>query len=121
MKLMFCQDCGDVVSPSLKNHEVRWCMCGRHALWWENGATGDIRLHDAVDKQLPYPKRPRAFVLGIANSLLTSPDEKMTSSSVQILIDAIPSKYVFKMVRSLIIRIRPGESSDSAWAHLPKK
>lgn len=117
MKLMYCQDCGDVVAPGLRNREPQRCACRRHSVWWENGGAGVLRLEDHANRTLPYPARPRAYVIGLSNSILREPREGLNAEIVQELIDRHPESYLFKQWRSLIIRIRPGESSDTAWAH----
>ena len=42
-KLMFCGECADIVAPG-ENLEVRWCKCKRHAMWWKDGAKGQLRF-----------------------------------------------------------------------------
>ena len=32
------------------------------------------------------------------------------------MLDMTPNSYIFKKTRSLIVRFRPGQSSDTAWA-----
>jgi hypothetical protein len=63
-----------------------------------------------------YPSQPRAYVLGLTNSLLMHPQQGLSAEVYQQIIDSHPDSYIFKRVRSCIIRIRPGESSDTAWA-----
>lgn len=121
MKLLFCQDCSDIVSPLPVADEYRRCRCGRHALWWSDPAAGTLRLFDAYCppkwiEEHKYPTRPRAYVLGITNALLAYPGEGMSKEIVQQLVDEHPETYLFRQQRSLIVRFRPGATGDTAWA-----
>lgn len=122
MKLLFCQECGDIIAPLPVNNQPRWCRCKRHAVWWVNGAAGVLRLYDRESgppmalEQRSYPARPRAYVIGLTNALLGYEGEALNAAVVQKLVDLHDDSYIFKRWRSLVIRIRPGESSDTAWA-----
>lgn len=127
MKLMFCQDCGDIVVPAPAAGEVRRCRCMRHACWWQNPVSGEFRVHDASFRPIEprkgsryefNPPVPRAYVIGLTNSIFRF-DGQMTAEKVQEIIDDHDDYYLFKKWRSLVIRIRPGESGDTAWAALP--
>jgi hypothetical protein len=127
MKMMFFQDCHDLVVPAQAAGEVRRCQCRRHACWWENPVTGKFRLHDASFKPIEtkkgskyefYPPVPRAYVIGLTNMIFGFPGD-MTAEAVQDMIEAHEDHYLFKKWRSLVIRLRPGESGDTAWAALP--
>jgi hypothetical protein len=119
MKLLYCQDCGDIIAPYNDRLKPRFCECRRHAVWWIEPARGTLRVCDC---SYPggYPARARAFVIGLTNLLLHYPSEDTPSAGeVQRLIDEHGDNYVFKTTRSLVIRMRPGGSSDTAWAPLP--
>jgi hypothetical protein len=126
MKAIYCELCGDIVAP-YGDHKPRKCACGRHAVWWEDGAKGLIRVADL--RGTPEEVRavggkplgdPKVWILGITNALLSYPGRGTPSSDeVQRLIDEHPDSYLFKTTRSLIVRIRPGQSGDSAWSALP--
>ncbi len=134
MKLLFCQDCGDLVPPSPKDFERRWCRCQRHIVWWRDGAAGILRVADTHWGQITERNRrlkaegklpegallweARAFVIGIHNGLLTSSRSFFTADAIAEIIEGTPDSYAFKRLRSLIVRIRPGESSDTAWQHM---
>jgi hypothetical protein len=63
-----------------------------------------------------------AYLLGLHNgTLLTATrDWPLTPELVQIILDATPDSYLFKKQNSLVVRFKPGETADSAWAvHLP--
>lgn len=121
MKLLFCQECGDIVAPHRRDRNPRFCECQRHAVWWEDGRAGVLRLYDAatppkVIEERRYPSRPRAYVIGLTNALLGYEGQSLNADVVQQLIDSHSDYYLFKRWRSLVIRIRPGESGDTAWA-----
>jgi hypothetical protein len=126
MKLMFCQECGDLVVPYPEPEQYRFCRCKRHAVWWHNPHAGVLRIHDAAHKAEPefgprgahMPRSPRAYVIGLSNMIFGFPGN-MTAEFVQEMIDAHEDSYLFKRYRSLVIRIRPGESGDTGWAALP--
>lgn len=122
MKLLYCQQCGDIIAPHPTPRQPRWCRCKRHAVWWEDPRAGTLRLHDAVGSFV-IPVRPRAYVIGLTNMLLGYDDEAhghITADVVNEMIDAHEDSYIFKRWRSLVIRIRPGESGDTRWAALPE-
>lgn len=120
MKLMFCEDCGDIVAPSRTALRVRWCDCGRHAVWWEDPRLGKLVLHDlhggAVRPDSIYdgfPKNgPRAWVIGLHNAVLT---EALNAEDTKRHIE-MAEGYLFKLRGSLVIRLRPLESNDTRWS-----
>ena len=126
MKLLFCEPCGDIIAPNPNANDVRWCRCKRHAVWWLNPYSGVLRVWDAeegplrssCDGPIWRPHAPRAYVIGLTNALLRCPVQ-LNAVIVEELIDAHEDSYLFKRWRSLVIRIRPGESSDTAWSRLP--
>lgn len=121
MKLIFCEDCGDIVAPSKIDLKVRWCDCGRHAVWWENGRQGKLVLHDKIagvkDRTdsiydgFPNPK-PKAWVIGLHNAVLT---EELSANDTAARI-AEAEGYLFKSRGSLVIKFRPLESNDTRWS-----
>ncbi len=122
MKLMLCECCGDIVAPGRGNHQVRWCACGRHAVWWEDATTGQLRLHDRLNSPLRekpesvydgFPGTPRAWVIGLHNGLLTA--DSTSKEIVDQLLAECPDSYKFKRVGSLVIKIRPVETNDTRW------
>lgn len=114
MKLMSCAHCGDFISPYREPRKPRWCQCGAFAVWWEDPATGVLRVHAKIGAHLD----PNAWVLGIHNGFLTLP-EPIKAHHVAQLLNETPDSYIFRRIGSPIIRIRPGESNDTAWASLP--
>lgn len=124
MKLLFCQDCGDIVAPGTVKDPL-FCKCRRHAAFWVDPRAGILKLFDAatpasVIEQRRYPETPRAYVLGITNAFLMAPEQSMTPEVINAIIDSHDDYYLFKRQRSCIIRLRPGESSDTSWAaYLP--
>jgi hypothetical protein len=127
MKLLYCQECGDIIAPDAKALVTRRCRCHRHIVWWEDPERGIIRVcdslgHPEVVKEMNgAPQgRPRAWLLGITNRLLFHPcPGPLSADEVERVIDAHENYYMFKTTRSLIVRFRPGQSSDSAWALPP--
>jgi hypothetical protein len=123
MKLLFCQECGDIIAPNHQALKPRWCACERHAVWWLDPRAGTLRLFDRLSakdiEERRYPARPRAYVIGLTNALLMLDGQSLNAEVVTALIDAHDDSYLFKRWRSLVIRIRPGESGDTAWAALP--
>jgi hypothetical protein len=118
MKLLFCEDCGDIIAPWPEANKPRDCKCGRHAVWWLNPLTGLLRVCDRCGNEHGWPQQARAYVIGITNLLLHM-DGDMTAEKVEAAINAHEDSYLFKRWRSLIIRIRPGESGDTSWAKIP--
>lgn len=130
MKLLFCQDCGDIIAPYPQPRAPRYCRCLRHAVWWEDPQAGILRVHDARNHPREqeghsqhWPSVPRAYVIGLTNTLLQYPDRfgPITAETVQEMIDSHGDNYLFKRWRSLVLRIRPAESNDTNWAALPTR
>jgi hypothetical protein len=137
-KLMFCGDCGDVVSPGLRDMNPRYCECGRHAVWWRDGSKGLISVHD-----IKFPERNggdggKAWVIGLHNHILQmgglmantslraytpneDPDMPYTGNHrtrkawVEQALADTPDSYLFKQVNSMVVRFAPGATSDSKW------
>lgn len=128
MKVIFCEDCGDIIAPYERARSPRLCVCKSHAVWWEDPARGIIRVafvggHPAIYEELKGrpPGRPRVWILGITNALLYHKGVGTPSADVvQELIEAHDDSYIFKRTRSLIIRVRPGQSGDSDWGYIPR-
>ncbi len=129
MKLLYCEDCGDIVAPSPKREGVRKCRCGNHAVWWDNPSSGQLRVcccvgHPEMVKALkgePHVS-PSCWVIGLTNLLLHFPlNRTPNAEEVQEIIDKHPDSYIFKQTRSMVIRIRVGQSGDTAYAPLPEK
>jgi hypothetical protein len=57
--------------------------------------------------------------LGINNQFLCYPGE-INAFVVRKIDQDCPDDYIFKRIHSPLIRIRPGQSRDTAWARLPK-
>jgi hypothetical protein len=119
MKVLFCQECGDIIAPYRQNMRARFCDCGRHAVWWRDGSTGLISAHDIHNANAPdpyaIPRVPKAWILGITNSFLHFPMFEMSAEDIQAIIDSHSDYYMFKTRRTCIVRFRPGHSSDSRW------
>lgn len=118
MKLLYCQDCGDIIAPHPIANKPRDCRCRRHAVWWVDPSKGILRVCDRYGLDNGWPRNARAYVLGITNVLLHSTID-LNADVVEQMIDAHEDFYLFKKWRSLIIRIRPGESGDTRWDRIP--
>jgi hypothetical protein len=132
MKLLYCQECGDIIAPFPMPRHPRFCRCALHAVWWEDPKRGILRLHEVGARWRPknpdYHGGPdaqpgwqrkqtehRAYVLGLHNQFLGYPSGH-SKESIRGIIEATPSSYIFRTQESVIIRIRPGESNDTDWA-----
>lgn len=126
MKLLFCENCGDLVTPSKNPHFPKFCECRGSCCWWIDPKVGKF----AVWSQFGQKK---VSVIGIHNALLTTPYPEITNESKTVevgclqgatmshLIDETPNSYLFKQLRSLIVRFRPGFSNDSIFvAQMPE-
>lgn len=126
MKAMYCEICGTITSPGTGNFRPRTCSCGTHRCWWVDGGAGVFRMqHLAGSSAIPRPSpgapwgRPEAWVLGISNSFLHHRSEGSPSAEdIAAMLEATPKSYIFKQTMSNIIRIRPGQSSDTGWGAL---
>lgn len=123
MKALFCQLCGFIGSPPSKDMAVRWCDCGRHAVWWVKGEAGVIRVYD---KEGPTPSGPapynrKAWLLGIHNGMLEAPAEWTEDPEFwETMSEQNPSAdNLFGRYGTCIVRFRPGETGDSAYSGLP--
>lgn len=114
MKLLHCAYCGDFISPYKTPKEPRWCQCKAYAVWWENPLTGVLRIHAKLGNY------ENAYVIGINNAFLYLP-EPISAEDVKRIDDECPDSYLFKRIHSPIIRVRPGQTNDTAWADLPNE
>lgn len=119
MKLLFCEICGDIIAPYRRPMLPRFCGCKRHAVWWTEPRAGILRVNDTREPAGRMPRRPKVYVLGITNLLLSCPLQSLDASVITDIIDAHEDHYLFRRWRSPIIRIRPGESNDTGWAPIP--
>lgn len=110
MKLMSCAHCGDFISPYREPRRPRFCHCNAFAVWWEDPRAGVLRVWARLG-----PCDRNVWVLGINNAFLTLP-EPITAHDVRRVHDDTPDSYLFKRLGSPLIRIRPGETSDTAMA-----
>jgi hypothetical protein len=105
---MLCCDCGDIVVPYFLGFVDRWCRCLRHAVWWVDPAVGTIQVHDS------RMGNDRAWLIGIHNGFLNY-DGSHNADSIRMFHETAHG-YLFKTQASVIVRFRPGESSDSTWS-----
>ncbi|MDE2021206.1 MAG: hypothetical protein KGJ13_12795 [Patescibacteria group bacterium] len=125
MKLLFCEDCQDIIAPYAIKDVPRWCRCKRHAVWWDNPLSGHLVLYDKIERRNApdsiyhgFPMQgPKAWVIGLHNAVLR---ESLSAEATKRHIEAADG-YLFKTRGSLIIKLRPLESNDTRWAfELPK-
>jgi hypothetical protein len=122
MKMLFCENCGDLVVPSHEAYKPQWCRCNASCCWWINPSSGEFACWSQLGRQ-------KVSVIGINNSLLTVPfseslnenDKKVEfgciqKDAIEAIIDNTPDSYLFKQLRSLIVRFRPGYSTDTFFA-----
>lgn len=117
MKLLMCELCGDIIAPHRKAREPRLCTCQAHAVWWEDPIRGDLRVC-ALGSVNGWPHVAQAWVLGITNSFLGYP-KRLDKDAIAQIVASHDDYYLFKKWESCIIRIRPGETSDTRWAAMP--
>jgi hypothetical protein len=140
-KLLFCGECGDLVSPGFKNNDPRWCYCHRHAVWWRDANKGLISVHDSWMPQRNGGDGGQAWIVGLHNEVLRgrgliangpralheNPADPMAITGwtkgnlvtdkefVENVLAVTPDTYLFKRANSLVIRFAPGSTSDSQW------
>lgn len=126
MKAMYCEICGFIVSPGRGNFKPSYCACFAHRCWWVDGGAGVFRVqnmegHPAIPRAKPGAPvgKPEVWILGISNSFLHHRSEGTPNAeAIAAMLEATPSNYIFKQTMSNIIRIRPGQSSDTDWGVL---
>jgi hypothetical protein len=122
MKILFAECCGDLVVPDVcVPGRVRWCKCRLACCWWRNPYTGDFSCWSLRGDRF-------VSVLGINNALLTAeftqipPNNEMgviQADRMAKMIEDTPASYLFKTLKSLIIRVRPGFSNDIVFENPP--
>lgn len=120
VKFLFCEECAGWAIPG-SPIKPAWCRCLRHAVWWQDPNLGILRVHDG-----DYPdgvvRDRKAWVIGIHNGLLTWSGGYGTSREmVEEILARTPDTYLFKTCHSLVVRFRPGTTSDTAYAPLADK
>lgn len=122
MKAIYCQICGSITSPGSSDMVPKNCHCGTHRCWWVDGRTGQFRVEYLVGHPLTRPNgapadTPQVWILGVHNEFLHHRSNGSPNvDEVKLMLEQTPSSYIFKTTGSLIIRIRPGQSGDTAWA-----
>jgi hypothetical protein len=125
MKLMFCENCGDVVTPHRQANFPKFCECNGSCCWWIDPKAGQFGVWS-------HAGRKGVAVIGIHNSFLTAPFPNTVNETQQMvefgclqrvtmehILDDTPNSYLFKQLRSLIVKFRPGFSSDTVFATAP--
>lgn len=134
MKLMFCERCGELVVPSAKPRQYRPCYCGHHAVWWEDPQLGILRVYDATrnittrtmadpeGEEYEYTGPPdgwasTVWIIGLHNQWMMH--QLSGRKAIDAVLSQTPDSYIFKRDGSIAIKIRPGQSSDTAYDDLP--
>lgn len=117
MKMLFAECCATIVVPSPVANRPRYCDCGASCCWWIEPYTGKFGCHSRTGKH-------SVSVIGLHNGLLQEPIPlqlgAMPKDTIRRLLDETPDHYLFKRVDSLVIRLRPGTTSDTFfYAELP--
>lgn len=122
MKLLFCEACGDLVVPSAAAYEPKWCRCNASCCWWLDPKKGDFACWSQLGKN-------SLSVIGLNNLLLLEPfatNEAKTSEFgciqkpvIERMLAETDDSFLFKRVNSLVVRFRPGFSSDTVFAPNP--
>lgn len=117
MKLLFCEDCRDLVrAVTGERSEPRFCLCKRHAIWGLDDRFDQVRVFDRRGRD-GVPDNAAAYVVLISNRLLDL-DEPMDETTAASLL-AAQANSGFKHFGSLVVRVRPGEHPKTAWSDLP--
>ena len=110
MKLLFCEDCKDIVCPPYVNLRKKFCNCKRHSVWWIDRYKGTLKVGDNRDKN------NRAYVIGLSNKgLLLAPDRQWTKEAVHDNLLNVKAGSLFEATQSLVWRQRPGENENTSW------
>jgi hypothetical protein len=114
-KLLFCQTCGDMVVPDSLPRTLRWCLCLRHAVWWEDPRHTSIRVYDrgGVTNDGHAVQPPKAWIIGLSEDFLYRGFATDRPLSARIL------PLFSAEARRVLSRHRPDGARDSAYAHLP--
>lgn len=121
MKLMLCEYCGDLVVPHTQAYEPKYCRCNGSCCWWINPDNGEFGCWSQMGERA-------VSVIGINNMLLTEPFVVtegrgefgcIQKTAIERMLSETPDNYLLKRVNSMIIRFRPGFSSDTVFAKSP--
>jgi len=125
MKLLFAECCGDLIVPASYAHSPRWCRCGSACCWWREPLSGLFSCYSIHGEQ-------KVSILGINNSLLYTEFPKIKNegketefgaiqrNAIQEMIEQTPDHFLFKQMRSMIVRFRPGFTNDTKFEEPPK-
>lgn len=107
MKILFAECCAALVVPDNTVGVVRWCHCGAACVSW--AASGGLHVWSKYGLT-------NVSVIGLHNGLLcaafTGSPLSITRQQIREILDGTPSTYLFKLEDSLVIRFRPGRTSD---------
>lgn len=111
MKLLFCEDCGDIVAPCNVRNSCRYCACGRHAVWLEgDGEDLSEDFANVCDTywtlSAPDGEAQRAWILHVSPDILAAAREG----------DSQAGDRIFRQMGAAIVRMRPGDAPSSRWS-----
>jgi hypothetical protein len=122
MKILFAECCGDLVVPDPTPRKARWCRCKGACVWWDDPVSGRLAVYSRHGRFM-------LSIVGLHNGLLAQqfpvvrdPDTLdrergvITGDVITRIIEETPASYLFKTLRSLVIRIRPGYTDDTRFA-----
>lgn len=121
MKILFCENCGDLVVPYTEAYKARWCRCNSSCCWWIDPQRGNFACWSMMGERV-------VSILGINNMLLTEPFVVTESNSefgciqksaIERMLTDTPDSYLFKRLNSMIVRFRPGFSNDTVFTAPP--
>ena len=123
MRLLFCQQCGDLRAPVAEARRPRFCACGRHSVWWADRMNGMLVICDGWGQQEERPGYPRgrmayAWEIHLADEMLRAPVAVADPPTIAKVM-SIESEALLRLAESPAIKYRPGETDDSSWGWFP--
>jgi hypothetical protein len=117
MKLLYCQFCQDVVRPPPQPNVPRACACGRYVVWLTDIRLGAMRIFSRDPDRRPdgSPRHVQAWVLHVKNAILTVGENRATAA-ISESVGGNPLTEPWFKEAGLIVRSRPGQIGDVAWA-----
>lgn len=116
MKLIYCQDCGDLVAPHRVEYRVRWCDCRRHAVWWRQSKLGLLSVFDSMRSGRPPELRHmvplRTYVLAIHNDFIHASKPVISRNDYDDILAGTPAGHLYHQVGQICVRVRPGVAAD---------
>lgn len=122
MKILFCENCGDLVVPSTEAYDAKWCRCQASCCWWLDPKKGEFGCWSQLGDQ-------SVSIISLNNLLLLEPFVKNSVSNKEFgciqkeamdrMLAQTDESHLFKRVNSLVARVRPGFGIDTVFAANP--